>query len=137
MIGKLKYYHYKMSFACPDYLSAGLIIELATTTATNNNNTFKFVFDDYRNYITSKGMNRKTETFFRFLETSENDVLAYTISCSPPVAGLRFKNVISAAMSVDDHGGPWPKHTKRIMMTIDGLVIFLEVLPESHRNGSV
>jgi len=107
------------------------------TTATNNNNTFKFVFDDYRNYITSKGMNRKTETFFRFLETSENDVLAYTISRSPPVAGLQLKNVTSAATSIDDHGGPWPKHTKRVMMTIDALVIFLEVLPESHRNGSV
>ena len=109
-----------------------------TTTATNKNNTFQFVFDDYRNYIMSKGMNRKTETFFRFLETSENNVLAcHTISRSLPVAGLRLKNVTSAATSVDDHGGPWPKHTKRVMMTIDALVIFLEVLPESHRNGSV
>jgi len=82
-------------------------------------------------------MNRKTETFFRFLETSENNVLAcHTISSSPPVAGLRFKNVTSAATSVDDHGRPWPKNTKRVMMTSHVLVIFLDTLPETNRNQS-
>jgi len=45
--------------------------------------------------------------------------------------------VTSAATLVNNHGGPWPKNTKQVMMTSHVHVIFLEALPETNRNRSV